>query len=141
MSAMRDDNGGQTGGVLEVVLASVALAIAVVALVVAFTHRSGNAKSAAATAVTTTTMSPQQVCQAKLDKFKQEWRFREAQAAQLRTLEQQLNAQLTAELAVTSPNAGATDASHQAVLREQSDIQQRLLHLGEQRPDCSITAP
>jgi len=49
---------------------------------------------------------------------------------------QNLDAQLTSELATHSPNAGATDAAHQAVLREQSDIEQRILRLEDHEP-CS----
>jgi hypothetical protein len=126
----RADNGSQTGGAVEVVLASVAVVIAVVALVVALTRDSGSNKS---TAVTTTTMSPQQVCQTKLTTFNQQFRILDVRRVQLKNLEQQLNDQLTAELAAHSPNAGATDAAHQATLREQSDIQQRILRLSESR--------
>ena len=62
------------------------------------------------------------------------FRFLDAQRFQLKAVEQQLDAQLTGELAAHSPNAGATDASHQAVLRELSDNQQWILRLEEQRP-------
>jgi hypothetical protein len=61
---MREGQDGQSGGTVEVVLASVALVIAVVALIVALTRDSGSDKSASAS--TTTTMSPQRVCQAQL---------------------------------------------------------------------------
>jgi hypothetical protein len=64
----------------------------------------------------------------------QQLNFRDAQRVQLATLEQQLNQQLTHELAARSPNAGATDAAHQAVLREQSDVEQRMLNLEVQLP-------
>ena len=131
---MREGRNGQSGGTVEIVLASVALVIAVVALVVALTRDSGSAKSASTVLTTTTTMSPQRACQAKLAAFEQQFRVLDAQRVQLAALEQQLNAQLTNELATHSPNAGATDAAHQAVLREQSDIQQRILRLEESRP-------
>lgn len=58
----------------------------------------------------------------------------DAQRLQLESLERRLNDQLTFELAAHSPNAGATDAQHQAVLRQQSDVQQRILRLEETGP-------
>ena len=57
---------------------------------------------------------------------------------QLETLERQLNQQLTNELATHDPNAGSTDAAHQAVLRQQSDVQQRILRLDESQPAGSV---
>src|SRR5262245_59330841 len=70
-------------------------------------------------------------------------RFLDEQRVQLATLERQLNEQLTQELATHSPTAGATDASHQAVLREQSDVQQRIVKLEDERPvpSCSPDEP
>ena len=136
---MRGDTDSQTGGVVETVLAGVAVVISVVALVVALTRDSGDDKSAASTAVTTTTMSPQRLCQAKLALFNQQWRFLDTQRVQLKALEQQLNDKLTTELAAHSPNAGATDAAHQATLREQADVQERILRLAESRPCTSAT--
>src|SRR5262249_7720255 len=70
--------------------------------------------------------------------FNRSWSLLDAQRVQLAALEHQLNQQLTDELAAHSPNAGATDAAHQAVLREQSDVQQRILKLDESRPTASI---
>jgi hypothetical protein len=118
---------GQAGGAVEVVLASVALAVALVALVVALTRESGSDSSAAV--VTTTTVSAQRLCaiaQADLDK---QYAALDAQRASLVDLERDLNDELRAELAANSPNVGTTDAKHQAVLRELSDLQQRLLRL------------
>jgi hypothetical protein len=76
----------------------------------------------------------EQAAAEEADAWCQEWEFLDAQRVQLKTLEEQLNQQLTAELAAHSPNAGATDAAHQAVLREQSDVQQHILQLDERRP-------
>jgi hypothetical protein len=139
----RANSDSQTGGTSEVVLGGVALAVAVVALVVALTRDTGSNKSSA---VTTTTLSAQQVCKAKVDSYNNQFGFLNKQRLQLKALEARLNAQLTSELSTHSPNAGATDASHQAVLREQSDVQQRILRLDEQRPqelarDCQTATP
>jgi hypothetical protein len=72
----------------------------------------------------------------------EESQFLDAQRIQLKTLEEQLNQQLTDQLATHSPDAGATDAAHQAVLREQSAVQQRILALEENRPRSdSYTCP
>jgi hypothetical protein len=79
-------------------------------------------------------MSPHRVCQTWLADFNPRWRFLLQQATQLRTQEQRLSAELTAELATRSPNAGATDAAHEATLREQRDLQQRIFSLAESRP-------
>lgn len=67
----------------------------------------------------------------------------DAQHVHLETLERSVNDQLNTEIAANSPNADLTDAAHQAVLREQSDIQQRILDLEQARPaqaPCRPTA-
>ena len=138
MSLMRRNFVDQSGGAVEILLGSVALVIAVVALVVALTRGSAGDKSAASLSVTSTTVSPARLCQEKLTSVNSRLKFLFGQQVALRTQEQQVNAQLTAELAAHSPNAGATDAAHQAVLREQADIQQRILRLSESR-SCSTT--
>jgi hypothetical protein len=138
---MRGNNGGQTGGTGEVVLASVALVVAVVALVVALTVNSGSSKSAVSPSVTTTTMSPLQLCQKRLASFAEQWHILDAQRVLLKDLEQRLNAKFTAELAAHSPNVGATDAAHQVALREQADNQQKMLTLAAYSRPCPAATP
>jgi hypothetical protein len=92
--------------------------------------------TAIATTTTTTTVSA-----AAVAAWSSQFHFLDAQRVQLQTLEQQLSQRLTAELAAHSPNAGATDAAHQAVLRAQSDVQQRILRLEESRPNGGLTLP
>src|SRR4051794_9985147 len=55
----------------------------------------------------------------------------------LEVLERDGNERLTAEVASHSRNAGVTDAEHQAVLRRQSDVQQAILRLDENRPNTA----
>src|SRR5262245_59345085 len=52
----------------------------------------------------------------------------------LQRQEEQLNNQLNVALATRSADVGTIDAKHQAVLRELSDLQQRILRLENNRP-------
>jgi hypothetical protein len=131
----RAKTGSESGGALEVVLASVAVAVALAALAVALTRDSGRNGS---TAVTTTTMSARELCAANRASFDKRLRALEDQEHRLQKLVPVFGAQLAAERSTNSHDVGATDAAHQADLREQSDIQQRILRLVKHRPPtCS----
>jgi hypothetical protein len=120
--------------VVETILASVALAIALVALVVALTRESGSDASSAA--LTTTTVDAQRMCEVEQADLDKQYRSLDRQRVVLVNLERDLNDDLAAELAAHSPNVGATDAHHQAVLRELSDLQQRLLRIEVERSEA-----
>jgi hypothetical protein len=68
-------------------------------------------------------------------------RFLDEQEAQLRQQEKQLDNQLSVELLHRSPNAGATDAAHQAVLRELSDLSSRISQLRSERARLDPAPP
>jgi hypothetical protein len=125
----RAGNRRETGGAVALVLAGAAVVIAAVALIVALSRGSSTARSTASRGVTTTTLDPRRVCQAKLTAYENQWRYLNEEREALQSTEQKLKAQLTAELAAHSPNADATDAAHHAAQRDETNLQQQILHL------------
>jgi hypothetical protein len=117
--------------VLEIVLASIAVVVAVAALVVSLTRDTGRNR---ATEVTTTTMSAQQLCAAKQASFDKQLQFLKARQARLQELVPVVLAPLAAEMSTNTPNANRIDAAHQATLRELERIQQRILRLEDSKP-------
>src|SRR5690349_20878328 len=118
-----------------VVVVAVAIAAATVGVAGAFGHHTSSPQIAVSPTTSTTVDASATVCALG---------FLEQQKAQLDVLEKKLTDQLTAELAAHSPYAGATDATHQAVLREQSDIDQRILDVQAAdggQPDLGSRAP
>jgi hypothetical protein len=69
--------------------------------------------------------------------FNEQYHILDTQRVQLESVERRLNEQLTEALAKHASNAGELDAQHQAVLRDEIDIQQRILRLDEARPSRS----
>jgi hypothetical protein len=124
----------QSGGVVEVVLASVAVLVAVVALVVALTRESGADKAASPTVVTSTTLSAVRLCQANAAAYDAHYRFLDAQRVALKNQADSLNDQENAALAAHAQNTGPIDAQHQAVLRELEDVETRMLRLETSKP-------
>jgi hypothetical protein len=121
---------------MTAVVAAVAIAVATVNVAGALGHRSSGPHIAVSPTTSTTSTVPDALVQ-----WCAESRFLDLQRAHLETLEQQLTNQLTEELATHSFNAGATDAAHQAVLREQSELEQRIVRLHDTRPSSAPCPP
>jgi hypothetical protein len=113
-------------------LALVAIAIALVALVVALQHET-NTKIAVSSIpptsrpVTSTTVDP---CAA----FNAQYTMLDTTRVNLEQLEQRFNDQLNAALHSKAPDTGTIDAKHQAVLRQISEVQERILRMEQGRP-------
>ena len=132
--------GSEAGGAVEIVLASFAVVIALVALLVAVTRDSGSGQSVA---VTTTTLSAQRVCEARRAAYSDSYESLDRERKSLRSQEKVTNDMLLHALQVNSPNIGVIDAEHQAVLRQFSDLEQRILKLeaGKAADACTSAAP
>jgi len=119
-------------GVRDVRICSAAASVALAALAVgcggARAQAGHKAQSSTITTSTSTASSSTTLS------FDAQFRCLDAQRVQLTTLEEQLNNQLNEELAAHSPNAGATDASHQAVLRQIAAVNSRILRLQQGDP-------
>jgi hypothetical protein len=115
---------------------AVAMAVATVGIAGGLGHRSSSPEIAVSPSTSTTSpAAAAAACQL---------RFLDEQETQLKQLEKQLNNQLTVELLSHSPNAGATDAAHQAVLRELSDVAYRILKVKSEqhaRLDLDTSTP
>jgi hypothetical protein len=125
----------QSGGARAVVLASVAVVVAAVALVVALTRDTGTNRS---TAVTTTTMNTEQLCEAKVAAYTSAYQRLENQRAALWN-EKNTFPGASPEIEFTSaehfrPLPAGQEARFVALLHSLEDVQTRMFRLAKQRP-------